>query len=81
MTVATGAVVHPAAISTNQALAMARADIHSAVNSDTGHQRTQYALSARDSAAEVLLEPGSTPLERSYAAYYFEEADAIIAQG
>jgi len=77
----TGKVVHAAAMSTSQALAMARADMHCAVNSDTDHRRTQYAFSARDNAATVLLSPGSTPIERSYAEYYFVEADTIIAQG
>jgi len=76
----TGTVVHAAAMSTSQALAMARADIHSAVNSDTSHRRTQYALSARDDATTVLLEPRSTAIERSYAQYYFVEADTILAQ-
>lgn len=73
-------IVHPVALSTSMALAMARADIHDAVSADTDHRRTQFAFSARDNAATALLEPASTDLERSYAGYYFAEADAIITQ-
>jgi hypothetical protein len=51
------AIVHPAAMSTSHALAMARADIHNAVNADEDHRRNQYALSARDNAAAVLTDP------------------------
>ena len=71
-------VVHPAALSTNPALASARTDLHSAVQSVDEHRRRQYALSARDSAAAVLLEAASTRLERGYASHYFSEADAIV---
>jgi hypothetical protein len=73
-------IVHPAAMSTSHALAMARADIHNAVNADDDHQRRQYAISARDNAAEVLCDCNSTPAERQYAGYYFADAEAIIAQ-
>lgn len=38
------AIVHPAAMSTSLALAKARADIHDAVNADTGRRRTQYMI-------------------------------------
>ncbi|KDE97181.1 hypothetical protein Y900_028325 [Mycolicibacterium aromaticivorans JS19b1 = JCM 16368] len=74
------AIVHAAALSTNPALACARTDLHTAVRADDEHHRRQYALSARDSAGEVLLEPKSTPLERDYARRYFEDADAMIAK-
>jgi hypothetical protein len=73
-------IVHPAAMSTSHALAMARADIHTAVNADDDHQRRQYAISARDNAAEVLCDATSTPAEMQYAGYYFADAEAIIAQ-
>lgn len=72
-------IVHHAAISTSHALAMARADIHEAVNAGPGARRRQYALSARDNAAETLLDPDSTTLERDYASYYFVDAEAMIA--
>jgi hypothetical protein len=73
-------VTYPAAMSTSSALAMARADIHTAVNDvDDQHRRLQYALSARDNAAQVLTDPNCTPGERQYAGYYFADAEAIIA--
>lgn len=57
-------VVHAPALSTNPALAAARADLHAAVQTSDGeHHRRQNARSARDSAAEVLLNPTSTQLE------------------
>jgi hypothetical protein len=64
-------VVHAAAMSTNIELAAARADLHRAAAAADPHGRTQYALSARDNAASVLLEPSCTPLERDYAELYF----------
>jgi hypothetical protein len=73
-------VVHPAAHSRRLSLALARADIHTAVNADDDHHRRQYALSARDHAAEVLCDSTSTPAEMQYAGYYFADAEAIIAQ-
>ena len=73
-------IVHPAAHSTRLSLALARADIHSSVNADDDHRRLQYALSARDYAAEVLCDSTSTPAEMQYAGYYFADAEAIIAQ-
>ena len=61
--------------------AAARADLPAAVQmSDHEHRRQQYARSARDNAAEVLLEPASTPLERDYASRYFDDADALITR-
>jgi hypothetical protein len=72
-------IVHPAAMSNSFALAMARADIHTAVNADDDHHRLQYAVSARDYAAEVLCDATSTPAEMQYAGYYFADAEAIIA--
>lgn len=74
-------VVHAAALSARTALAAARADLHAAVQmSDDEHRRQQYARSARDNAAEVLLQPASTPLERDYASGYFDDADALITR-
>jgi hypothetical protein len=73
-------IVHPAAHSTRLSLALARADIHTAVNADDDHRRLQYALSARDYAAEVLCDPTSTNAEMQYAGYHFADAEAIIAQ-
>jgi hypothetical protein len=67
-------------LSTNPALAAARADLHAAVQTSSDeHHRRQYARSARDSAAEVLLNPASTRLECGYARNYFDDADAMIA--
>jgi hypothetical protein len=74
------AVVHAAALSTSVALASARADLHTAVRADDEHRRRQYALSARDSAAAVLLDSASTRLEGDYARNYFNDADAMIAK-
>ncbi|KKE98138.1 hypothetical protein [Mycolicibacterium obuense] len=68
-----------AALSTAHTLAMARSDIHSAVNADTDHRRHQYALSARDHAVTVLLERTSEPSQREHAEYYLADAEAIIA--
>ncbi|MCX2715635.1 hypothetical protein [Mycolicibacterium sp. J2] len=74
-------IVHAAALSTRTALEAARADLHTAVQmSDDEHRRQQYARSARDSAAEVLLDPGSTPLELGYARGCFDAADALITR-
>jgi hypothetical protein len=73
-------IVHPAAHSTSHTLAMARADIHNAVNADDDQLRLQYALSARDNAAEVLTDPHSSRAEIDYAGYYFADGEAIIAQ-
>ncbi|WP_179476249.1 hypothetical protein [Mycolicibacterium vinylchloridicum] len=67
------------ALSTAHSLAMARAGVHSAVNADDTHRRRQYALSARDNAVTVLLEPTSPRSEREYAEYYLADAEAIIA--
>jgi hypothetical protein len=72
-------IVHAAALSTSTALAAARNDLHTAVQADDDHRRQQYALSARDNAAEVLLAPASTPLELDYARGYFDHADALVS--
>jgi hypothetical protein len=74
------AIVHPGTHSTRFSLALARADIHTAVNAEDDHRRLQYALSARDYAAEVLCDSTSTRAEMQYAGYYFVDAEAIIAQ-
>ena len=73
-------IIHAAALSTAHALAMAREDIHQAVNADDDHRRRHYALSARDNAGQVLTNPTSTPAERHYASYYLADAETIIAQ-
>ena len=67
-------------LTTNTAdiLAMARQEIHNAVGADDDRRR-QYALSARDNAATVLLDPGSTRREREYAEYYLADAEGILA--
>jgi hypothetical protein len=70
--------VHPAAISTSLALAIAREDIHHAAGADED-RRHQHALSARDNAVTVLLDPTSPRSEREYAEYYLAAAEAIIA--
>ncbi|MCG7594738.1 hypothetical protein [Mycobacterium sp. PSTR-4-N] len=72
-------VMHPAALSSNRALAAARADLHEALRADDEHRRQQYARSARDSAAEVLWDASSTRLECEYAIYYLGDAEAMIA--
>jgi hypothetical protein len=67
------------ALSTAHTLAMARSDIHNAVNADDDHHRRQYALSARDNAVTVLLEDTAQGSEREHAEYYLADAEAIIA--
>lgn len=67
-----------ATTNTADILAMARQDIHHAVGADEDRRR-QYALSARDNAATVLLDPSSTRSEREYAEYYLADAEGIIA--
>ena len=66
-------------LSTAYTLAMAGSDIRDAVNADDAHRRRQYALSARDNAVTVLLEPTSMCDERERAEYYLADAEAIIA--
>ena len=78
---ASSAAVHAAGLSAGVTLGCARADLHKAVRArDDEHRRRQYALSARDSAAEVLLDASSTRLECEYATYYFCDAEAMIAE-
>lgn len=72
------AIVHAAAPSTNPPLACARTELDTAVQAGDEHHRRQYALSARDSAAAVLVEPKSTSLERDYARRYFDDAEGTI---
>jgi hypothetical protein len=73
-------IAHAPMISVSHALAMAREDIHHA-NTIAGddHGCRQYALSARDNAAQVLCDPNSNTDEMRDAGYYFAEAEAIIA--
>lgn len=67
-------------LSAASTLALARADIHHAVDAaDDPHRRCQYALSARDYAAEVLLAPGASPAQRECAGFYLADAEAFIA--
>lgn len=66
-------------LSTAHSLAMARSDIHNAVNVDDDHRRRQYALSARDNAVTVILEPTSDRDQREHAEYYLADAEGILA--
>ena len=68
--------VHRAWITTTHALALARADIHNAVAAE-GHTRRQYALSARDYAAMVMLADDATKSQREYAGYYLADAEIL----
>ena len=78
---ASPAVVHAAALSASVTLGCARADLHEAVRAhDDEHRRQQYAISARDSAAEVLWDASSSRLECEYATYYFCDAEAMIIE-
>jgi hypothetical protein len=66
------------AMTAGRALAFARDDIHAAAESE-GEHRCGYAMSARDNAVTVLLDPSSTRRERACAEHYLVEAEAIIA--
>ena len=79
MTLTAALIEDTTSLSTAHTLAMARADIHSAVNADDDHRRRQYALSARDYAVTVLLEPTSDRNQREHAEYYLADAEAMIA--
>ena len=71
----------PVEPTTSAVLAAARADIHNAVScADDPHRHRQYALSARDNSAAVLLAPDASADERRHARYYLDNADAIIAE-
>ncbi|WP_273735447.1 hypothetical protein [Mycolicibacterium septicum] len=61
-----------------QALTYARDDIHAAAEAEDEHRRG-YAMSARDNAVAVLLDPSSTRRERTCAEHYLVEAESIIA--
>ena len=65
-------------VSVGLALACARDDIHAAGCAEAD-QRRDYALSARDNAVTVLLNPASTPRERACAEHCLIEAETIIA--
>lgn len=67
-----------AALSANAALAAARAQLHEALRANDDHRREQYAHAARDSAAEVLLNPTISRSERDFAGDYFRDADRIV---
>ena len=67
-------------MTTTDALAQARTDIHEAVAAhDDRHRRHQYALAARDHATEVLHAADATRTEREYAGYYLDDAHAMLA--
>ncbi|MDV3133349.1 hypothetical protein [Mycobacterium sp. 29Ha] len=66
--------------STTRTLALARADIHTAVGAhDDPHRRVQYARSALSYANTVLLAADATDEQRRYAGFYREDALAMIA--
>ena len=65
---------------TTQTLALARADIHTAVGAhDDPHRRHQYARSALSYANTVLLAADASDEQRRYAGYYQHDALAMIA--
>jgi hypothetical protein len=65
---------------TTQTLALARADIHTAVGAhDDPHRRHQYARSALSYANTVLLAADASDEQRRYAGYYQQDALAMIA--
>jgi hypothetical protein len=67
-------------MTTTETLAQARSDIHAAVAAhDDPYRRGQYARSARDYAAEVLLAGDVTPWQREHAGYYLADANAMLA--
>ena len=67
-------------LSSTHSLVMARDDIHHAIAAaDDHHRAVQYALSARDNAAQVLTHPGATAAELHDAGHYFADAEVIIA--
>lgn len=67
-------------MTTTKTLAHARSDIHAAVAAhDDPYRRAQYARSARDYAAEVLLARDATPTQRQYAGYYLDDAIGMLA--
>lgn len=64
-----------ASVATSTALTQARKDLQYAVimGTDT-HRRRQYALSARDEAATVLVAGDATAAQLRYARHYFHAA-------
>ena len=65
---------------TTQTLALARADIHTAVGAhDDPDRRHQYARSALSFANTVLLAGDASDEQRRYAGYYHEDALAMLA--
>lgn len=61
-------------------LAQALHNLHTATELATdAHRRRQYALAARDSAAEVLLDPQTTDTLRHRARDCFRAASALLA--
>ncbi|ART74298.1 hypothetical protein BTO20_37305 (plasmid) [Mycobacterium dioxanotrophicus] len=67
-------------VATSTALAQARRDLQYAVimGTDT-HRRRQYALSARDEAATVLVAGDATAAQLRYARHYFRAAQQFAA--
>lgn len=67
-------------MTTDATLGEARADIHAAVAShDDAHRRRQYAASAREYAATVLLAADATQAQRDHARCYLDDANALLA--
>lgn len=66
------------AMTAGRALAFAGDDIHAAAEAEDEYRRG-YAVSARDNAVTVLLDPSSTRRERACAEHYLVEAESIIA--
>lgn len=60
-----------------RALVFARDDIRAAAEAEDEHRRG-YAMSARDNAVVVLLDPSSTRRERKCAEHHLVEAEVII---
>lgn len=67
-------------VATSTALAQARRDLQYAVimGTDTDRRR-QYALSARDEAATVLVAGDATAAQLRYARHYFDAAQRFAA--
>jgi hypothetical protein len=67
-------------MTTTKTLAQARSDIHAAVAAhDDPYRRAQYARSARDYAAEVLLAADATSTQREHDGYYLDDANGMLA--
>ena len=65
-------------MTTTEALAYARSDIHNAVAVHDDDRRQQFARSAAAYAAEVLLAADATASQREHAGYYLDDAAGIL---